>query len=200
MLHNNKKNNRGFTLVEMLVAIAVFMTVMTVAVGSLTSIIEANRKAQSIKSVIDNVTFAIETISRDMRVSNNYKCSVSTGNLISFTDSCVSGGEAIQYKKNDTTYIQYQFLNTQNLLNPGDGNLQRRVCSPDPSSCPFVWQSMTAPTSVLEIKNMKFYVLGTDSSSQPRVLITAEGTAGQKSSDKTEFNLQTSVSQRLLNN
>jgi type II secretory pathway pseudopilin PulG len=202
MLKNKKTKLNlvcGFTLVEMLVAIAVFMTVMTIAVGSLISIIEANRKAQSIKSVIDNVNFAIETISRDMRISTDYSCS--PGPSLYFGGDCPTGGTAVQYKKNDTTYVQYQFLANPQIY--GDGNLQRRICTPSLDNCSVsVWQSVTAPTSTLQITNMRFYVLGTvpADKKQPRVLITAEGVAGVKTSDKTDFTLQTSVSQRFFMN
>ena len=198
MLQNKKQNNKGFTLVEMLVAIAVFMTVMTVAVGSLLSIIEANRKAQAIKSVIDNLNFAIETISRDMEVSTKYSCSPDSGNLMSFVNSdCSDGGTAIQYKQSSNTYVQYRFLVNPS---PGDGNLQRRICTEVDCTLGEKWQSITAPTSTLQITNMKFYVLGTivGDNKQPRVLITVEGIAGEKPTDKTDFTLQTTVSQRLL--
>ncbi|KKR45378.1 MAG: hypothetical protein UT80_C0037G0001, partial [Parcubacteria group bacterium GW2011_GWC1_40_13] len=50
---------------------------------------------------------------------------------------------------------------------------------------------LTAPE--VKITDMKFYI---DSSSQPRVLITISGEAGTKERIKTNFNLQTTVSQR----
>jgi len=202
---STQKSTTGFTLVEMLVAIAVFMTVMTVAVGSLISIIEANRKAQAIKSVIDNINFAVETISRDMRVAQNYSCDsndiIIPNNPDFSTRDCQSGGLAVQYQKTSSEYIQYRFVANPNS---GDGNLQRRICpfdgvnincSPDASA----WHSITAPTSILQITSMKFYVLGTSALNQPRVLITVDGIAGEKDSDKTNFTLQTSISQRILN-
>lgn len=46
---------KGFTLVEMIVAIFVFSVVMVISTGALVSIIGANRKAQSVKSVMNNV-------------------------------------------------------------------------------------------------------------------------------------------------
>jgi predicted methyltransferase MtxX (methanogen marker protein 4) len=56
---------------------------------------------------------------------------------------------------------------------------------------------MTAPTSVVLIRNMRFYVIGVDDpAKQPRVIITVDGIAGNRENLKTTFNLQTTVSQR----
>jgi len=208
MYNKISKKNTGFTLVEMLVAIAVFMTVMTAVIGAMLSVIDANRKSQAIKSVIDNLNFAIETISRDMRVAQNYSCSTDDPmpmNPDFSSGDCPSGGEAVQYQKSDTEYVQYRFE-----ANPasGEGNLQRRICTPTPNDCPNTvdaWQSITAPTSTLQIDKMTFYVLGTGTKNnaygdknQPRVVITAEGMAGTKETVRTDFTLQTSISQRPL--
>ena len=88
----NKNLNKGFSLVEMLVAVGIFMSIMTIAISSLISIIAANKKAQSIKSTIDSVTFAVENISRDMRVGSYYQC----WDGQSFGQDCSAGGPAVR--------------------------------------------------------------------------------------------------------
>ena len=80
----NTKLKNGFSLVEMLVAIAVFMSVMVVAVSALITIINSNKEAESIKATTDNVTFAIEGISRDMRIGTNYRCMLPSERLQTF--------------------------------------------------------------------------------------------------------------------
>jgi len=198
-IKKNKKNKQGFTLVELLVSIAVFMSVMVVAVSSLMSIIDANKKAQAIKSDIDNVTFAVESISRDMRMGTDYRCGNSTSEsqgTINLLDVCEGKGRnAIQYVNANGDTIQYRFVSTPTIEENGLGNIQKKCvnCSPDNS-----WQSLTSPQSMVNITNMNFYILGVDSSSinrQPRVLITVEGKIINKN-DTTEFNLQTTASQR----
>src|ERR1035437_536037 len=86
--NKNQKNSlkKGFSLVEMLVAVGIFMSIMTIAISSLISIIGANKKAQAIKSTIDSVTFAVENISRDMRMGIDYECSLDN---VDFTKSCL---------------------------------------------------------------------------------------------------------------
>jgi hypothetical protein len=65
------------------------------------------------------------------------------------------------------------------------------------TSSPYPWLSLTSPTSMLNITNTEFYVLGIgDPKSQPKVLITMEGFAGTSSTTQSSFTLQTTVSQR----
>ena len=90
------KRSGGFTLVEMMVAIAVFSMVMVTATSALLNVIDANNKAISIKTAINNITFALEGISKDMRVGSDYSCYDSISS--SFVGSCPSGGSYIQYR------------------------------------------------------------------------------------------------------
>jgi prepilin-type N-terminal cleavage/methylation domain-containing protein len=62
-----KLRRRGFTLIETLVAVSLFSVLMIMTVGSLTILIDANRKARSEKAVINNLNATMEIISRSMR-------------------------------------------------------------------------------------------------------------------------------------
>ncbi|MFA5764227.1 MAG: type II secretion system protein [archaeon] len=202
IFHDKQK---GFTLVEMLVAIAVFMSIMVIAAGSIVNIINQNKKAQKVKSVIDNVTFALDSISREVRMGTEYRCSVNEG--VDFLDECDGSGgiygKYFEYKnQSGASYVQYRFVSAPE--NVGDGNIQQRTCTSPHPNCSGTWQSITAPTSTVNITNMTFYVLGTGtedlpagSKEQPRVIITAEGLVVDKDGTETKFSLQTTVSQRV---
>jgi prepilin-type N-terminal cleavage/methylation domain-containing protein len=187
MWNRNNQRQKGFTLVELLVAVAVFMIVVTAAVGALYSIIDANRKAQSMKSVINNVSFALESISKDMRMGKDYNCNNELSPLEDV--ECTSDGSTVisYFSDQKNKKIWYRF-NKDN----SDGNIQRGY-----EGTSFVWENLTAPENTVKINNMKFYIIGNkDSLSQSRVLITVEGESGTKESSKTNFSLQTTVSQR----
>jgi type II secretory pathway pseudopilin PulG len=204
MIKSSKKIEEGFTLVEMLVSIAVFMTVMVIAVGSFISILNANKKSQAMKTVVDNITFAVDSISRSIKVGNNYKCDDNaTKESIELSNSCPNGGNLIQYYNVvDKTYVQYIFIKTDDIVSDIEGNIQKRICQPNKDGCG-AWRSMTGPVSNINIKNMKFYVLGADtdgqqrgSREQPRVIITVEGASGDENMySNTSFMLQTTISQ-----
>lgn len=84
---------KGFTLVEMLVAVAIFSVVMIIAVGSLVSIIDANRKARTQKTVLNNLNATLETMSRNIREGNNYM--IVSPSHFSFTDV---KGRSVEYR------------------------------------------------------------------------------------------------------
>jgi len=189
---NNKLNvnsTAGFSLVEMLVSIGIFMSIMTIAISSLISIIGANKKAQAIKNTIDSVTFAVENISRDMRAGTDYKCFTSDGFYSSYCDP--EGSNKVEYTSSDGDHtIQYVFENS--VLTKIDNNTPVDLISAD---------------SNVNIQKMTFYVIGAycedstlegcnSTKTQPRVIITISGLISVKGSDNTSFNLQTSISQR----
>ena len=190
---NKQKNlNRGFSLVEMLVAVAVFMSIMTVALSTLVTTIDANRKAQAIKSTIDSVTFAIESMSKEMRMGTEYKCSLNGSFPVTLADCANNGGVAVKFKTNGGSYIIYKF----------DGGTLKK-CTDDNCLTP---EDLISKDSGVSINNMTFYVVGANNElnsnvllkTQPRVVITISGTISVKSSI-TNFDLQTSVSQRIRN-
>lgn len=63
---------RGFSLIEMLVALALFASVVIVAVGSIVILIQGQKKSYFLQTNQDNVRFAIEAISREIRTGINY--------------------------------------------------------------------------------------------------------------------------------
>ena len=70
----NKNSKKGFTLIEIIVSLAIFSIVALVAVGALIKIVDANKKAQSLKTAINNINYALEAMSRDIRAGTNYYC------------------------------------------------------------------------------------------------------------------------------
>ncbi|MFA7252447.1 MAG: type II secretion system protein [Candidatus Paceibacterota bacterium] len=173
--------NTGFTLVEMMVAVAVFSLVMVVAMSALINVIDANLKAQALKTAINNVHFALEGISKDMRMGSGYEC-------IGIAD-CSDGATGIKYKSPRAFpggYAYYEFKAGQiwscldkSAITCNSNTIDSAITSED-----------------VTITNMTFYVIN-GTGLQPRVVITLSGEAGKKDKIKTEFDLQTSVSQRV---
>lgn len=164
---------KGFTLVEMIVAIFVFSVVMVISTGALVSIIGANRKAQSVKSVMNNVAFSLDSMTRALRVGSGYDCGVT---------SCSSeGSESLTFTDVDGREIQYR-------LNESTNQIERNINGEG-------FQALTAPE--VTVDKLMFYVDGVESEGQPRVLIVMGGRAGVGKSE-TVFNIQTLVSQRSL--
>ena len=201
-----RKNNiskSGFSLVEMLVAVAIFMSIMTVAITSLISIIAATKKAQAIKSTIDSVNFAIENISKDMRIGYGYWCSADGSSFLP-TKDCLSGGPAVRYVNSSNQTITYKFSTSTDSSGAPYSVLTRLSVPCTPGGATSCTDDIISKDANVNITNMNFYVIGADnefaampSKTQPRVIITASGLISVKGSPDTTFDLQTNISQRV---
>lgn len=70
----NKKSQSGFTLIELIVSLGVFSVVITVAVGALLMLVAANEQLQGEQSVMTNLSFALDSMTRELRTGTNYHC------------------------------------------------------------------------------------------------------------------------------
>jgi prepilin-type N-terminal cleavage/methylation domain-containing protein len=175
---------KGFTLIEIMTAVSVFLVVMTISMGAIISIFDANRKAQSAKTVMDNLNFAVETMSREIRFGTKYHCG-SSGN-IETPQNCLSGDSFISFLSSDNLQTVYRLSGSsiQKSVNGGSDYI-----------------AVTAPE--ISITSLTFYVVGATGAPdtlQPKTLIKISGNAGTKTNTRTAFTLQTMASQRLIDN
>jgi prepilin-type N-terminal cleavage/methylation domain-containing protein len=102
----------GFTLIEMIVSLALFSVVVTISVGALLVLIASNQQFQNEQSVMTNLSFALDSMTREIRTGSNYFCeshSVKTSGL---------AGEKIFSNNND--------LNPDKTKDCPDGNINDR--------------------------------------------------------------------------
>ena len=207
MNYKNIKNN-GFTLVEMMVAVAVFSIVMLTAMSALLNVIDANNKARSVKTAINNISFALEGISKDIRVGTDYACGSSVNEILGVESGqdCINGGTAIKYRSNRTEkdgdkfrYSYYSFGENDDGIGQIYSCLEKTLADTCASN---TFTAVTSPE--VDITSARFYVVGNGldgggKKQQPHLIIVISGVAGPKSKTRlqTSFDLQTSVSQIL---
>ena len=171
--------NRGFTLVEMIIAITLFTLIATFSIGAVLSIFDANRRAQSSKTVVDNLNLAIENMTRVVRFGSNYYCGISSNK--NSTRNCSGGGTSLSvtFKGNRIIYK----LNG-NTIQESDGGGS--------------YTDITSPETVIEY--LRFYVFGSSNADteQPYVIAVIKGYSGNKSTAQSKFSIQTLMSQRDL--
>ncbi len=80
---------KGFSLIEIMVSVAVFSVVIMAGTLSMLSIIDANQKSQSLNSVMTNLNTVLETMAREVRVGSLY-CLTDSGDLCSDDQEDVS--------------------------------------------------------------------------------------------------------------
>ena len=179
------KQQKGFTLVELIVSIGVFSVVMVIAIGSLLAVVNANRKAQSFKSVLNNLNFAAESMSRAMRVGSNYHCG--TGDVTQ-PKNCAGGDDLLAFEASDGDSGN---PNDQIVYRLENGSIER---SYDSGSS---YVSITAPEVVID--ELVFRALDTGAElAQPSVVISISGFMEINERTRTDFDLQTYISQRLI--
>ena len=69
-----RKPQAGFTLIEMIVSLGVFSVVVTISVGALLILIASNRQLQEEQSVLSNLAFALDSMTREIRTGSQYYC------------------------------------------------------------------------------------------------------------------------------
>ncbi len=87
---NTRSTKAGFTLVEMIVSLMIFSIVSVVALSALVKIVSANKKAQTLQSAITNLNFALEAMSREIRVGADYYCQTGITKILESSDDLVN--------------------------------------------------------------------------------------------------------------
>ncbi|HMO78906.1 MAG TPA: type II secretion system protein [Candidatus Paceibacterota bacterium] len=167
-----KNTQKGFTLIEMLVSVALFVIVIMVAIGSIITTIDVNRKSQSLTSVMTDLNFALESITRTIKTSESIESCVSNCEFIDQRGRKVKyllTGSAIQQCVFESTLVCFDITSKQTEIN--NFNI-----------------TMT-PTEA-----------GTPSNYQhPIFTINISGTAKVGPKIASDYQIQTSVSPRKLN-
>jgi len=184
----HSQHTRGFSLVEMLVAITLFAIVMVVTTGALLALVDANRKAQAIQSVINNLNVSVDGMVRALRMGSEYRC----GTLSPADPNCAGGGGALYFESfgGDAGTL------TDDWVYWYDPQTRRLYKSENGGGTSF---AITAPE--VEITDMKFYVVGATRGDniQPKVLVVIRGVAGaEKFRTTTTFEIQAAAVQRIV--
>lgn len=200
---------RGFSLIEVLVSLALFAIVVTMSVGSMLVMIDANAKAQVTQTIVSNASFALDSMTRDIRTGTNFVC-----NSIDVHADDTPWDNALSLDDNDASPLDcaggtfaFAFTETGASLTGGydtnrigfrlkEGRIERKISTRRGAS-PSVWQSITADS--VNITGLEFVVTGTDDEDyqSPLVTITIAG-EGVGEYQNTEFSLRTTVTQRAL--
>lgn len=197
--YHKSNSSGGFTLIELMVAVTIFSIVMTVAAGTMISIVDSNNKARALQSVMNNLNFAVESMTRNMMFGYVYHCGSdaegsTAQNLtpLNCTGDPISPQSEITFVHNDGERVFTYRLN--------QSTYQLEVMQTGPSISNSSFVGITSPE--VKIKSLKFYVTGSGIESstqlQPRILIVISGEAQTKDKIISEFHLQTTVSQRTL--
>lgn len=172
-----KTPSRGFTLIEIVVSVGIFSMVMLVVTAAYLTLIVMDREARTTNDVVANLSFAVDSIARNVRTGTSYSCAGAgngTCSQLSFVDAL---GQNVTY------------------LLKSDGTIGQ--CTSNPC---------TAATAValtdarISISALTFYVrgVGTGDNVQPQVTISIRGSLTAQQGKTVDFSIQTGATQRYI--
>lgn len=170
------EKTKGFTLIEIMVAVSIFVIVAFIVSSTLLSLIAASRRADKLRSIIDNVNFAMESMTQGIKFGRGYTfvdgTSADPASSFAFTDK---DGSAVAYTiTNGSIWFQKDSESAQKI---------------------------TSPEAI--ITSLEFYDNNTAGDCLKSVLIKVNGQAlvkqgsGSIPDDRVDFSLQTAVSQDI---
>lgn len=186
------KKNRGFTLIELIVAISVFTFIMFISTGSILSIIDANRKSQSLRAVMDNLNYTLESMTRTIRFGTNYHCDITQGTVSNPSDCPVgTGANSLAVLGPGGVQVRYRYDAANSAIERSTDNGATYI-------------DLTSANVTITSINFRVYgsasytTEGAGAHYQPQVIIVISGYSGAKPTSRTSFTLQTTVSQRII--
>jgi type II secretory pathway pseudopilin PulG len=187
-----KMKKGGFTIIELMVSIALFTATFIAISSSFISIVDAYRKIMAERVNVDNLSTAVESMVRGLKTGTNFHCG--SGGNIGEAQACPGGDTYLAFEKakgnptDDTDQIVYRLM-TGRLERSDDGGAN--------------FYPVTDVPSVITISNLKFYVVGSvgltnGDTVQPKAVIVMSGTVGTGVKKSSTFSIQTTITQRLL--
>jgi len=170
-----EKKSKGFTLIEMLVAVSIFVLVAFVVVTVFISALDAYRKAQNMKRIMENLNFALNSMALNIREGYQYSVTggstSNTGNTLSVCSKADCSQANIYKIESDTK---------------GDRTVGRLKSNT---------QFMTSRE--VDITNLYFEVIGAINEPQMvKVFVKGKAQQGDKEKEKAEFAIQAHLSKR----
>jgi len=199
---------KGYTIIETMIAISLFTIIVISGMGALMSANAIHQKSQGMRSIMDNLSFITEDISRNLRTGSKYHCLEDTeafpvfANVLSNPKSCDGGGWAIAFEPpRGTSSFGDQWVYYISNDGEGNGKIFKAVEGPYEGEN-FV--QLTPDEVVIDSEASSFTVFGAESPTttadlrQPFAIIRLVGTITYREDIVTPFSIQTAVSQRQV--
>ncbi len=195
------ETSKGFSLVEVLVSLSIFTIVVVVSVSTLLVLIDANTKSQSMQIVMSNLSFALDSMTREIRTGDSYFCILSQTDFTTTQEGsdqqdCPNGSSAFAFNEGGSSITSMVCsgagCSKRIAYRLNNAAIERRL-GEDPD-----WVPVTSPD--VNIEELDFVVTGSERGDDitPTVTIYLSGWVGTGASTGSEFEIQTTVSQILL--
>lgn len=196
--HNNK--TAGFTLIEMLVSLALFTIVSTVTVGALLSLIGGSQRLMKQQTLTSSAIWSLDNMTREIRTGNYYYCGDSDASKdVEDIADCASGNKAMSFVESSTRSssggrVAYYFAKDPSLTGE-PGSLWRKIGTD-------LATKLLPDDVVVDISRSRFFVTGSETltknntdTEQPTVTIIM---VLAETAETASTTFQTTITQRSL--
>lgn len=200
-------HNKGFTLVEIMIATGLFVVVVTIGITAVLNINRGHKKTQAFRTAFDNLSFIMEDMSRNVRLGSNIHCTdfasaYDTWFYVPGSASCVNGNTAIVFtppKKDPGIPTDLSIYAIGIDPNSVDQKVRLYHAVDGGAIWPTSFTPVTPGDITIDPLKSGFIVIGADPNEpgQTRVTIRLAGIVTYRDIT-TPFDLQTTVSARLL--
>jgi prepilin-type N-terminal cleavage/methylation domain-containing protein len=166
--------NRGYTLLELIVSVGIFSVIMLAIAAAYLSLIAIDRESRAINDSVTNLSFAVDSMGREIRTGKDYKCNKTGSN-------CTNGGDSLRFTDSEGRQVDYELQN---------GQLKTTIAGSAAYS--------TDPR--ITISKLTFYVrgVGVGDGVQPQVTVTMHGSIPVGPTRISSTTVEVSATQRLL--
>lgn len=164
---------QGYTLIELVVAVGLFALVMLLASSAYFMMVGTNRQAQGVATGINNLSFALESMTRAIRTGTAFNCGG--------TGDCPSGANTFSFRNASGVSVSYGL--SASAIQKTVGGAQQALTD-----------------SSVTVSSLTFYAFGSNKPpgdyQQPRVTIIVSGTVSSGPGKTEAFTVETGATMR----
>ena len=178
---------KGYTLIEILVAISIFLVVIAAPTGFFVTSIKGQKKALASQELLDNVSFTLEYMSRAIRMAKkdkDYTCISQIGQKLNYQET---------HSERGIKFLNYQGDCQEIFLDEIDGRLKESIEG-----------SVPVPLTSDDLYITSFQIASDESwgqidNLQPRITLSFEiKRENPRPEMEPKIKIQTTISQRNL--
>ncbi|MEK7642227.1 MAG: type II secretion system protein [Patescibacteria group bacterium] len=181
-MYHKKHKKKGFLLVELIVAVALFIVVTALSLGSIVSILDISRRVRGNKDVLDSLNASVEYMARIVRFGNTYHCGLSPSGVLTVLQNCTTGASLLAVNYAGQTFV-FRLTGTKIEFSDNGGTS---------------YKALTGSNVIID--RLQFYTFGTSKTDniQPYVLAVIRGRVANDPQASSIFDIQTIMTQRRL--
>ncbi|MDO8509540.1 MAG: prepilin-type N-terminal cleavage/methylation domain-containing protein [bacterium] len=211
------KPNHGFTLVETMIATAIFTVIMLIGISTILAVNRSHKTTENTRQVIDSLSFVMEDMARNIRLGSIFYCPTNPP-----FDS-TKPEQRVSCPPTKGTFMASSILALEGLSGVPDSTLPSGTSDQivymmvADANCPygciiksregdptFHGQQITPSSVHIDLTKSGFTVFGAEGvedgdNTQPFVVIRLHGMAKYQNIE-TPFDIQTSISPRNIDN